>query len=103
MGKVVENYYTDVSEFEAPKILSLVETALLWVADGWVRIKYIPQLSQKAITVEVKKYTVKECSDRIGHDVGFFTDENDKQLAISTAGIKWIQYIEDYEKEEEDD
>lgn len=99
MGKVVENYYTNVSEFEAPKILTLVETALEWVQDGWVRIKYLPQLTQKVVVVDVRKYTIKDCSDRIGHNVGFFTDTEDRQLAISTASIKWVQYIEDYEND----
>lgn len=102
MGEVVVDYYSDESEFEKPKVLTLVETALDWVQNGWVRIKYTPQLSQKTVVVEVQKYAIKDIADRIGRNVGFFTDDFDKQLAISTASIKWVQYIEDYpEKKDE--
>jgi hypothetical protein len=95
----IEDYYED-SEFEEVVTPTLIEYALAWVKEGWVQIKYTPQLSKTAVIKNVQQYTVDDVADHIGRDIGFFTDEDgETQLAISSASINWIKYIEDYEQD----
>lgn len=95
MKDLVEDYYDD-DEFDEVVKPTIIENALAWVKEGWVQIKYIPQLERTPVVINVMQYDVDEVADHIGRDIGFFTDEYGEQKAISSASIKWIKYIEDY-------
>lgn len=85
----------EVNEFgDVVQVPNMVETALEWVKDGYVRIRYIPLRSKKAEIIYVTEYDVDGLSDRVGRDVGFFKDENDVVIAIHNPSIKWIELYE---------
>lgn len=65
-----------------------MEEMLELVKKGALQIKYTPQLQRKPVFIIVTKQNLKEGSDRINSDIGFFTKNDGSPIAISNASVK---------------